>query len=129
MKFEPDVPDNSSFLRNKILKQKRDEIKEKYLGFFVFLGQTCIYSLENCPEIPPIESEFDGQSYKILIEWVQSITQDDALDMRNFFKCFFNGLLRRTRFTQIGRSHFNPEKQRNIPHHGIAIWPGFSSAL
>lgn len=49
--------------------------------------------------------------------------------MVGFFKQFFNALLRRTRFKQIGRSHYNPQQEKLIPQHGIAIWPGFQSAL
>jgi len=45
VKFEPEIPDNSSKMRNKILSKNRETIKEKYLGFYIFLGSTCIYSL------------------------------------------------------------------------------------
>lgn len=49
VKFEPEIPDNSSKLRKKLVSLNRAQLKEKYLGFFIFLGGTQIYSLENCP--------------------------------------------------------------------------------
>ena len=52
VKFTPDIPDNSKKCRNKLINQLRESLSESYLGFFIFLGGTCIYSLENSPEIP-----------------------------------------------------------------------------
>lgn len=49
--------------------------------------------------------------------------------MMSFMKSFFNSLLRKIKFKQIGKSYFNPDQQTNMPHHGIQIWPGFCSAL
>ena len=98
VKFEPEIPDNSNKMRNKVLNKNRDMIKEKYLGFYIFLGSTCIYSLQNCPEIPTLEAELDGVNYKVSIEWVQCISKEDTGDMLNFLKCFFNSMLRRIRF-------------------------------
>lgn len=76
-----------------------------------------------------MEAEIDDQKYKINIEWVQCISKKDTGDMLAFLKTFFNSLLRRIKFKQIGRSYFNPDQQHTIPHHGIQIWPGFSSSL
>ncbi len=60
VKFDPEIPDNSTRMRKKLISLNRLLIKEKYLGFFIFLGGTMIYSLENCPDIPELEAEIDG---------------------------------------------------------------------
>lgn len=70
VKFEPELPDNSDRMRKKLVNTNRAIIKEKYLGFFIYLGATCIYSLENCPQIPQLSAEIDSVEYKINIEWV-----------------------------------------------------------
>ncbi len=70
VKFEPEIPDNSTRMRKKLINSNRDLIKDKYLGFFIYLGATCIYSLENCPQIPQLSAEIDGVEFKINIEWV-----------------------------------------------------------
>jgi hypothetical protein len=70
VKFEPEIPDNSTRMRKKLVSLNRALLKEKYLNFFIFLGGTCIYSLENCPDIPELEAEIDGVTFKIKIEWV-----------------------------------------------------------
>jgi hypothetical protein len=127
VKFTPDVPDNSKKIRSKVFHGTRKDL-EKYLNFFIFLGGTCVYSLENSPEIPTLESEYDGQKYKIDITWVQSISELDN-DMLVFFKVFFNALLKRIKFKQIGRNFFNPEQSTKINHHNIEVWPGFASSL
>jgi len=98
IKFEPEIPDNSTKMRKKLVSLNRDVLKDKYLGFFIFLGDTCIYSLENCPEIPELQAELDGQTYKVKIEWVQCITKRDRGDLLAFLKTFFNSLLRRIKF-------------------------------
>jgi hypothetical protein len=108
VKFDPEIPDNSARMRKKLIGINRAILKEKYLSFFIFLGGTCIYSLENCPDIPELEAEVDGVTYKIQIEWVQCITMKDSGDMTAFLKTFFNSLLRHIKFKQIGRSYFNP---------------------
>lgn len=46
-----------------------------------------------------------------------------------FFKVFFNSLLKKIKFKQIGRNYFNPEQHTDISNHNIQIWPGFSSSL
>lgn len=98
VKFIPDIPDNSDRMRKKLINANRAIIKEKYLGFFIYLGTTCIYSLENCPQIPQLSAEIDGVEYKIDIEWVQCITKKDTGDMLSFMKTFFNSLLRKIKF-------------------------------
>jgi len=54
-----------------------------------------------------MKSEYDGQTYTIDITWVQSISEMDN-DMLVFYKVFFNALLKRIKFKQIGRNFFNP---------------------
>jgi len=51
VKFTPDVPDNSKKIRSKVFNGIREKLKEN-LNFFIFLGGTCIYSIENTPELP-----------------------------------------------------------------------------
>jgi hypothetical protein len=63
-------------MRSKVLRGVRPELKEKYLGFFISVGN-CLYSLENCPEIPTMQSELDNIKYEITITWVQSISEMD----------------------------------------------------
>ena len=46
-----------------------------------------------------------------------------------FFKVFFNSLLKKIKFKQIGRNHFNPDQKVPINEHNIEVWPGFASAL
>jgi hypothetical protein len=108
VKFEPELPDNSTKMRRKLINANRDIIKDKYLGFFIYLGATCIYSLENCQTIPVLTAEIDLVEYKVSIEWVQCITKQDTGDLLSFMKQFFNSLLRRIKFKQIGKSYFNP---------------------
>jgi len=90
------VPDNSKKIRSKVFHATRQELT-KYLSFFIFLGNTCVYSLENTPEIPVLESEYDGQKYTVELNWVQSISELDN-DMLVFYKVFFNALLKRIKF-------------------------------
>ena len=59
VKFTPEIPENSSKTRNKVLNKIRQELMEKYLNFFIFLGGGVIYSLENTQEIPELESIYD----------------------------------------------------------------------
>lgn len=75
MKFSPEVPDNSPKVRNKIVNVIRKQLNE-YLGFFIFMGG-CIYSLENSIDIPKHISEYDGITYEVDINWVQSISEKD----------------------------------------------------
>ena len=58
--FAPQIPDNSTQLRKKLISTLRAQLKEKYLGFFIYLGTTCLYSLENSPEIPVMQACLDG---------------------------------------------------------------------
>ena len=67
-KFEPEVPDNSRKVRNMIIRQVKDKIKE-HLEFFIEWG-SCIYSLKKAADIPKYESELEGVKYTISIEWV-----------------------------------------------------------
>lgn len=128
VKFTPDIPDNSKKCRNKLVNQLREQLSKDHLGFFIFLGGSCIYSLENSPEIPAKTATLDEVEYSIEISWVQCISEADQ-DMLVFLKVFFNSMLKKIRFKQIGRNHFNPSQATQIPHHQIEIWPGFSSSL
>lgn len=49
--------------------------------------------------------------------------------MLTFLKVFFNSLLKKIKFKQIGRNFFNPGQATKIGHHNIEVWPGFSSSL
>jgi hypothetical protein len=89
----PDIPENSLQMRNKVIRVIRPELKDKYLGFFISIGN-CLYSLENSPEIPVMQSELDKIKYEVKITWVQSISDMD-LDRLNFYKIFFNSLLKK----------------------------------
>jgi aubergine-like protein len=128
VKFTPDLPDNSKKPRNKLVNTVRQELSENFLGFFIFLGASCIYSLENVQEIPTMKATLDDVEYEIAISWVQCIAEQDN-DMLVFLKVFFNSLLKKIRFKQIGRNFFNPSQSTAIPAHNIEIWPGFSSSL
>ena len=116
VKFEPDIPDNSKKCRNKLVNQLREALSADYLGFFIFLGGSCIYSLENSPEIPSMQASIDDVEYKVEITWVQCIAEADN-DMLVFLKIFFNSLLKKIRFKQIGRNFFNPSQATHIAHH------------
>ena len=107
VKFTPDIPDNSGKVRNKLVNQLRENLTANHLGFFIFLGGSCIYSLENSPEIPAMTASIDDVEYKIEISWVQCIAEADN-DMLVFLKVFFNSMLRKIKFKQIGRNYFNP---------------------
>ena len=107
VKFTPDIPDNSKKCRNKLVNQLREQLSANYLGFFIFLGGSCIYSLENSPEIPEMKATIDEVEYTVEITWVQCIAEADN-DMLVFLKVFFNSLLKKIRFKQIGRNFFNP---------------------
>ena len=109
VKFTPDIPDNSKKCRNKLVNQLREGLSKTHLGFFIFLGGSCIYSLENSPEIPQQTASIDDVEYKIDISWVQSIAEADN-DMLVFLKVFFNSMLKKIRFKQIGRNFFNPSQ-------------------
>ena len=71
-------------------------MSEKYLGFFIFLGGSCIYSLENSPEIPTMKATLDEVEHEIEITWVQHIAEKDN-DMLVFLKVFFNSMFTGTR--------------------------------
>ena len=90
------------------MNQLRENLSTTHLGFFIFLGGSCIYSLENSPEIPTLTASIDEVEYQIEITWVQCISEKDN-DMLVFLKVFFNSMLKRIRFKQIGRNHFNPD--------------------
>ena len=47
VKFDPEIPENSSKTRNKVINKVRQDLTDKYLNFFIFLGGSVIYSLEN----------------------------------------------------------------------------------
>jgi hypothetical protein len=89
----PEIPENSLQIRNKVIRVIRPELKDKYLGFFISIGN-CLYSLENSPDIPVMQSELDGIKYEVKITWVQSISEMD-LDRLNFYKISFNSLLKK----------------------------------
>ena len=88
VKFTPDIPDNSKKPRNKLMNQIREQLSDKYLGFFIFLGGSCIYSLDNSPEIPVMKATLDEVEHEIEITWVQHIAEKDN-DMLVFLKVFF----------------------------------------
>ena len=97
VKFTPDIPDNSKKCRNKLVNQLRESLSQTHLGFFIFLGGSCIYSLENSPEIPTQTATIDDVEYQIDITWVQCIAEQDN-DMLVFLKVFFNSMLKKIRF-------------------------------
>ena len=72
--------------------------------------------MENSPEIPQKTATLDEVEYQIDISWVQCIAEADN-DMLVFLKVFFNSMLKKIRFKQIGRNHFNPSQATQIPHH------------
>jgi len=55
-------------MRNKIVNKVRLQLQD-YLGFFIFMGGCC-YSLENSPDIPNMQSEFDDVKYELEFRWV-----------------------------------------------------------
>ena len=67
-KFEPEVPDNSRKLRNMIIRQVKDKVKE-HIDFFIEWGN-CIYSLKKAADVPKFEAEHESIKYTITIEWV-----------------------------------------------------------
>ena len=125
-KFEPEIPDNSRKMRNDVLKPVKEHIKQS-LDFFIAWGN-CIYSLRKIREVPPCESEYEGQKYKVQIDWVQETEHTDK-DHLNFLKIFFNSLMRSLRFETIGRKSFNSSKAHNLAAHKIKVWPGFDARL
>lgn len=125
-KFEPEVPDNSRKLRNMIIRQVKDKVKE-HLEFFIEWGN-CIYSLKKASDIPQFESEHEAIKYKISIEWVQAMEPTDK-DHLNFLKIFFNSMMRGLRFETIGRKSFNSAKAHSLDAHKIKVWPGFDARL
>jgi len=79
-------------------------------------------------DLPQFEGNFDEQDYKIDIQWVLEIGPHDR-DMLVFMKVFFNSMLKKIKFKQIGRNHFNPAQGISIKEHNIELWPGFQSSL
>jgi len=79
-------------------------------------------------DLPQFENTFEDVTYKINVNWVQEIGEQDR-DMMVFFKIFFNSLLKKIKFKQIGRNHFNPAASHMINEHNIEVWPGFAAAL
>ncbi|CDW80416.1 macronuclear development protein 1 [Stylonychia lemnae] len=126
VKFTPEIPDNSRKIRNKVVNAIRSQLQE-YLGFFIFMGN-CLYSLENSPEIPKHKSEYDGISYELEINWVQYIGEMDS-DRLIFYKIFFNSLLKKIKYKQIGRNFFNPNQSVSLNQYNLEVWPGFASSL
>jgi len=126
VKFEPELPDNSKNLRKDVLKSARDKIKEK-LEFFIDWG-TCLYSLKKVSDLPVYDGEFDGNKYKISIEWVQMVEPSDR-DHMIFLKIFFNSMMRGLRFETIGPKSFNPAAAHSLDAHNIKVWPGFDARL
>lgn len=49
--------------------------------------------------------------------------------MMVFYKVFFNSLLKKINFKQIGRNFFNPSQSKTISNHNVEVWPGFSASL
>ena len=84
----------------------RSQISER-IGFFIYLGTGNIYTLGHDLDLPQYTNSFEDVEYKIDIRWVQEIDESDR-DMMVFFKIFFNSLLKKIKFKQIGRNHFNP---------------------
>lgn len=105
MKFTPDLSDNSKKVRCKLINGIRTQIQER-IGFFIYLGSN-VYTLGFEREPIEYENEFEGVTYKIEVKWVQEIGENDR-DLLVFFKVFFNSLLKKIKFKQIGRNHFNP---------------------
>eukprot|EP00347_Sterkiella_histriomuscorum_P022394 403330644 len=126
VKFSPELPDNSNKVRSKIVNKIRKDLHE-YLGFFIFMGG-CVYSLENCQDIPQFKSEFEEQPYVLDFIWVQHIGETDN-DKLIFYKIFFNSLLKKIRYKQIGRNFFNPNQSKVLAQYNLEIWPGFASSL
>jgi hypothetical protein len=126
IKFEPEIPDNSKALRKDVLKTCRDKIKEK-LEFYIDWG-LCLYSLRKCADLPVYETEFEGNKYKIHIEWVQIMEATDR-DHMVFLKIFFNSMMRTLRFETIGPKSFNSAAAHSLAAHNIKVWPGFDARM
>lgn len=109
-----------------MLKSVRDKIKEK-LEFYIDWG-TCVYSLRKCADLPVYEGEFEGNKYKITIEWVQIMDSHDR-DHMVFLKIFFNSMMRTLRFETIGPKSFNSAAAHKIAAHNINVWPGFDARM
>ncbi len=74
-------------------------------------------------------SEYEEVKYTIEINWTLCIGEGDP-DRLAFYKIFFNSLLKKIRYKQIGRNFFNPLQSKSMgPSYNIEIWPGFSSSL
>ena len=126
VKFTPEVPDNSGRLRGKIVNKVRAQLQD-FLGFFIFMGGCC-YSLENAPDVPALQSEFDEVKYELEFKWVQVIGDEDN-ERLIFYKIFFNSLLRKLKLKQIGRNYFNPKQSKVLAQHNLEVWPGFQANL
>lgn len=105
VKFTPELSEQSKKVRCKLINGLRDEL-EKLVGFYIFLGGN-IYTMGMARDLPQFSGSYDDQDYKIDIQWVQEIGQNDR-DMLVFMKVFFNSMLKKIKFKQIGRNHFNP---------------------
>lgn len=96
VKFEPELSDNSQRVRSKLVNGIRSQIQER-VGFFIYLGTGNIYTLGHDLDLPQYTNSFEDQEYKINIQWVQEIGEQDK-DMLVFFKIFFNSLLKKIKF-------------------------------
>ena len=96
---------------------------------FLFRGNR-LFSLENVPDEHTFYSEYDDEKYAVSISWVDEI-EPNSREALVFYKVFFNLLLRKLRFQEIGRKHFDgsPAAAIKFPSHKLELWPGYASTI
>lgn len=92
--------------------------------FKVYYGN--LYSSKKLAKDLCLESDYDGQSYKVTIAWSKLIATNDV-ELYSFFSIFFKSLLNKMKFEKLGRKCFQPSSAKTI--QGLEVWPGFFMSL
>lgn len=64
LQVTPEVPNDSVIMR-KLVRRSKYELREKLQILVVF--RDCLYSMVNMPDLPEINIEFDGTTYKVKV--------------------------------------------------------------
>ena len=116
VKFTPDLPQDSK-IRARVVRSARDQINA-HLHHHLFKNLV-LFSLTKKLDMPEITTKYEDfetkttEEYKLTIKHVQEINHE-LPDYMNFFKIFFNSLLRKLRLQQIGKSCFNPKAAHKL---------------
>ena len=127
IKINPEPPELLfKYFRN-ILRPIRENLSEIYKIYLILNRK--LYSITNIEEDKKFEAKYENTTYEIEIINEGILDANNINEYLNFLGRMFHTCERMLNFESVNKKYFNPKCSKELPEHGLEIWPGYTTSV